>query len=299
MYIGSVRFYKHIIVLVLSTVILLLVINILVLKAKYMNLEKALGNESAIAASNKQSSKNNSFVQHNQEKNSMSYQNDYPELYADRTKIVKRETDKVVYLTFDDGPSDRTLEILDILDQYNIKATFFVIYKDDEKSKDIYREIVKRGHTIAIHSASHSYQLIYKSMDDYLQDFNKLYKQIETVTGIKVQLFRFPGGSINPYDLNIYQQISAEMLRRGFIYFDWNVSGADSAPEVSTNSIYNTVVENVQKNNKAVVLLHDSEYKTSTVAALDKIIPDLQDSGYTFDKLDGSVTAITFTYINY
>ena len=299
MYIGSVRFYKHIIMLLISTVILLLVINILALKAKYMNLERTSGNVSAIAASSKHSSQNNSFFRYNQEKSSMPYQNDYPGLYADRTKIMKSETDKVVYLTFDDGPSDRTREILDILDRYNIKATFFVIYKDDEKSKDIYREIVNRGHTIAIHSASHRYQQIYNSMDDYLQDFNKLYKQIETVTGIKVQLFRFPGGSINPYDLNIYQQIAGEMLRRGFIYFDWNVSGGDSTSEVSANSIYNTVIKNVQKNNKAVVLLHDSEYKSSTVAALNKIIPDLHDTGYTFDKLDGSVTAITFTYLNY
>lgn len=226
------------------------------------------------------------------------YQKLYPDLYVHKNTTQTMETAavKTIYLTFDDGPSQHTSDILDILDRYNVKATFFVIYHDDENSKNTYREIVKRGHTIAVHSASHQYTEIYKSVEDFLADFDIIYNQIEKVTGVKPELFRFPGGSLNSYNIHIYQELIAEMLRRGFTYHDWNVSGGDADSNATRGSVYANVVENVKKHDKSVVLLHDSSSGVATLAALEDIIVDLQDSGYTFAKLDGSVMPFTFAY---
>jgi peptidoglycan/xylan/chitin deacetylase (PgdA/CDA1 family) len=224
------------------------------------------------------------------------YQKIYPSLYARKSMKSEVVAIKTIYLTFDDGPSSNTLEILDTLESYNVKATFFVIYNDDEASKNMYREIVRRGHTIAIHSASHKYSEIYKSVENYLADFDKIYNQIVQVTGVKPDLFRFPGGSINPYNVHIHQEIIAEMLRRGFTYHDWNVSAGDLASNATRGSVYASVVQNAKKHNKSIVLLHDRADKNATVLALEDIIVDLQASGYFFAKLDGSVMPFTFAY---
>lgn len=302
MYFGSVRFYKHFILLVTVAVIFILLGGIVVLNHRNHDLQKALedGAVKAQADATWLAVSNASLIKGYQQQYNMSYQTDYPDLYSIRPSSLKRVEGKAVYLTFDDGPSDRTLEILDILDRYQVKATFFVIYQNDEKSKRIYQEIVDRGHTIAVHSASHKYSKIYTSVDAFLKDFRIIYTQITTVTGVKPQIFRFPGGSINPYNVDIYQQLVAEMLRRGFVYFDWNVSGGDSDPDITSEEIIETVENNVSKYDKSIVLLHDSETKYATVDALGSIIRDLQDSGYTFHKLDKSVPAVNFAYkINY
>ena len=120
-----------------------------------------------------------------------------------------RRSRKTVYLTFDDGPSARTPEVLKILEEYGVKATFFVVGKDTEQSKQWMRDIVAAGHTIGVHSFTHDYREIYSSVEDYLDDFAKEYALIEEVTGVPPQIFRFPGGSINAYNGHIYQEIVA------------------------------------------------------------------------------------------
>lgn len=100
-----------------------------------------------------------------------------------------------VYLTFDDGPSDLTPEVLDLLDKYDAKATFFVVYTDDEEYTSYLKEIVDRGHTIALHSYSHDYNKIYKSVDAFLEDFEKVYNWVYEETGVRPTLFRFPGAA--------------------------------------------------------------------------------------------------------
>ena len=102
-----------------------------------------------------------------------------------------------VYLTFDDGPSDRTAEILDILAEYDVKATFFVTGREDEQSQALYRRIVDEGHTLGMHSYSNKYSEIYQSEDAFAEDYRKLRDYLKEVTGVDCRYYRFPGGSSN------------------------------------------------------------------------------------------------------
>ena len=102
-----------------------------------------------------------------------------------------------VYLTFEDGPSDNTGEILDILAQYDVKATFFVVGKEDEESKALYQRIVDEGHTLGMHSYSNKYSQIYQSDEAFEEDFERLRDELHQVTGVNSIYYRFPGGSSN------------------------------------------------------------------------------------------------------
>lgn len=296
MYFGSVRFFKHLILLFICIVILSFMTATIVLTAKNKELNQKIAINSDWVSSSSLNFRLDGLYAAAAEHTELSYQTLYPDLYVPKSTKTTETAAKTIYLTFDDGPSKHTLDILDILDRYNVKATFFVVYYDDEASKNIYKEIVKRGHTIGVHTASHKYTEIYKSVDDYLADFDLIFTQIERVTGVKPELFRFPGGSINPYNARIHEELIAEMLRRGFTYHDWNVSGGDADSNATRMSVYKHVTEEAKQYNKSVVLLHDSSSEVATEAALEDIIVDLQDSGYAFAKLDGSVVPFTFAY---
>lgn len=204
------------------------------------------------------------------------------------------EKGKIVYLTFDDGPSQRTTEILDILKKYDIKATFFVLYNDSSQAREIIKRAYDEGHTIGVHSTSHSYKEIYKSVDSFLSDFEICFNYINEITGDLPSIFRFPGGSVNNYNKNVRKDIVKELSRRGFTYFDWNVSGEDATNSYTEESIYNDVVMGCKGRTSSVVLLHDSSTKKETVAALERIIPDLLEQGYIFRPLDENVKPTVF-----
>ncbi|NLO82480.1 MAG: polysaccharide deacetylase [Clostridiales bacterium] len=221
------------------------------------------------------------------------YQHKYPELYCKPSNgFVHKE--KVAYLTFDDGPSSRTQEVLDILRKYNIKATFFVVTSNTKTS--LLKRIAEEGHAIGIHTNSHVYRDIYRSVEAFLDDFYAAYQKVYEETGIKAEIFRFPGGSLNAYNMGIYQEIIAEMLRRGFIYYDWNISTNDSNPKISAKEIIKTIKNSVDGQNKLIILCHDSEQKYETVKALPGIIEFLKKEGYTFEKLDNTVEPVVFSY---
>ncbi|MBD5146188.1 MAG: polysaccharide deacetylase [Ruminococcus sp.] len=222
----------------------------------------------------------------------------YPELYADNPPTAFKEDSGTIYLTFDDGPSDRTSDILEILDRYDIKATFFVCGGNGEKEQELMRQVAEAGHTIGIHSISHDYEKIYASVESYLDDFYETYMSVYNATGVKPQIFRFPGGSINNYNRFTYMQIIAEMTRRGFVYYDWNVSGEDAVKGADWTSIYNNIMSGIQRNtaDRSIVLLHDSQSKENTVYVLEDVIDELLADGYKFDKLDNTVNPATFTY---
>ncbi len=198
---------------------------------------------------------------------------------------------RTVYLTFDDGPSYLTPQVLDILDRYQIKATFFVTYTEKPEIVPYYNEIVKRGHTIAIHTASHEYEQIYSSMDAFIADFEKIYNYVRDLTGVSCQLYRFPGGSTTNLNLGIREQIKAWLEQRGIIYHDWNVVNGDGAT-VTADEAYHNVVDNIVQRTHPVVLMHDGVKKETTVEALPRIIETLQSWGFTFAPLDPSVEPI-------
>ncbi len=219
------------------------------------------------------------------------YVNRYPNLYANpRTEWNSIEDGvKICYLTFDDGPSENTLKVLDVLDQYKIKAIFFVIGEEielNDKNKEILKEISDRGHMIALHTYCHDYRTIYASVDAFLADYERVFNVIEEITGQRPYIYRFPGGSYNSSAKRVRKDIVEEMERRGFIYYDWNVSGEDSVGTPSSYTIMKNVKRDLTRYQLPVVLLHDGQTNQVTAKALSKIIEMISEKGYAFGRLD-------------
>lgn len=132
---------------------------------------------------------------------------------------TKEQAQKIAYLTFDDGPSEQTIIVLDILKEENIHATFFLIGEEITPEREaIVKRMVEEGHTIGLHTYCHDYDVIYRSVDDFLADYEKLYKRLYEVTGLKPSIFRFPGGSTNRYGKTMIKAVKNEMERRGFCF---------------------------------------------------------------------------------
>lgn len=185
-----------------------------------------------------------------------------------------------VYLTFDDGPSDNTDAILDTLDDYGVKATFFVTGKEDEHSKEMYQRIVDEGHTIGMHSYSHKYSDIYSSVDAFASDLDRIQNLIYDVTGVDCLYYRFPGGSSNQVSNVEMARYIEYLTRNGISYFDWNVSSGDATSQAySPDELVENVMRDVVKYKTSVVLMHDADAKDATVAALPKLIESLQGVG--------------------
>ena len=222
----------------------------------------------------------------------------YPDFYAPQELNANVRETGVLYLTFDDGPSARTEEILDILAEKNVKATFFVFGGQDESKKATLQRIVAEGHTLAMHSYSHDYAKIYASVEDYLSDMYQIFSFIKETTGVTPTLFRFPGGSINGYNHGIYQELLSEMLRRGFVPFDWNISSEDAATNglVPAETLVNNVTRGAAKVQRGVILMHDSAAKTTTVQALAPMIDRLREQGFELKALTPEVLPVLYSY---
>ena len=206
-----------------------------------------------------------------------------------RTVKVKHivSGDKVIYLTFDDGPSAYTQRLLDVLDKYNVKVTFFVTgaYPD---YYNMIGEAYRRGHTIAIHTYSHKYNEIYTSVDAYFEDLNKIRDILVAQTGEEPWLVRFPGGTNNTvsrkYCPGIMTALSQELPARGYTYCDWNVSSGDAGGVSSEQGVINNVINQCSSKGTSVVLQHD--IKGFSVDAVDNIIEWGLANGYTFKAMD-------------
>ncbi len=198
---------------------------------------------------------------------------------------------KFAYLTFDDGPSSNTEQILNILKEYDAKATFFVIGSETEYSKHLYKRIIEEGHAIGLHSYSHVYSDIYKSEDAFMESMYQLRNLVEDTTGVRPDILRFPGGSNTTFTTRyggaeLASSLTNRIHREGMQYFDWNVCGQDATrPLVSTPVIVDAVLRGARGRNQAIVLLHDAPAKKTTVEALPAIIEGLKAQGYTFEVL--------------
>ncbi|MEI7883883.1 MAG: polysaccharide deacetylase family protein [Clostridia bacterium] len=227
---------------------------------------------------------------------SFPYQAKYPELYC-QMPLQTLPDEKTLYLTFDDGPSSYTGKILDELKKQNIKATFFILGNKISKNIPILKRIIAEGHSIGIHTYSHNYKTIYFSVDSYLADFKKSYDLIYNEVGIKPTIFRFPGGSINTYNRNIYQPIIAEMTRRGFTYYDWNISAEDATDNSSPSLIKDNILKNVAKTKHGIILMHDKENPFYYSIFFENTITALKTSGYKFLPIDNTVVPVSFAYL--
>lgn len=183
---------------------------------------------------------------------------------------------KVVYLTFDDGPSHNTGRILDILDEYNVKATFFTIGNEAEEFVDEYKRIVEDGHSIGMHSYSHKYNEIYKSVEAFDEDFNKVSSYIESVTGTAPKLYRFPGGSSNLVSSIPMENFIKYLNDKGITYFDWNVSAQDAeGKELPVDTLLENIFKDINKKDICVVLMHDADNLGTTVDMLPELLKRL------------------------
>lgn len=200
---------------------------------------------------------------------------------------------KQVYLTFDDGPSRETEKILDILKEKDVKATFFVIGRDDQFSKKIYKRIVEEGHTLGMHSYSHILTEIYASMDAFQKDFNKLYKLLLGTTGVQPEYYRFPGGSKNTVNQLPIDQYKTFLADQGVSYQDWNVIAANgTADQVSRKEMVKSVLDGVSRYATSIVLLYDSADKKMTAKSLGMIIDRLREGGYELLPIDEGTTPV-------
>ncbi len=187
---------------------------------------------------------------------------------------------KQVYLTFDDGPSRNTDRILDILKEYDVKATFFVVGKTDENSVRAYQRIVDEGHTLGMHSYSHKYDEIYESKESFVEDMDRLQEYLYQTTGIWSRFYRFPGGSSNTVSKVDMQELISYFNECGITYYDWNISSGDAASaQISVDSLVDNCVNGIEGKNVCMILMHDSSAKNNTVEALPKIIERIQSRG--------------------
>ncbi len=200
--------------------------------------------------------------------------------------------ENTVYLTFDDGPNNTTtIQILDILKKYGVKATFFVTSTnggDDSVIKRAYDE----GHKIAVHTASHDYAKIYKSTAAFWDDFNKISSRIEKITGEKPTLMRSPGGASNTesrhYSSGIMKKLTIEAEEKGLSYFDWNRDSTDAEIATDTSDkVYDQVTLDLNEATGNVILMHD--IKKTTAGALERIIQYAQENEFKFDVLNENV----------
>ncbi|MCY1712944.1 polysaccharide deacetylase [Caproiciproducens galactitolivorans] len=226
------------------------------------------------------------------------YQAMYPHLYAGTLEPSAPVKKKTVYLTFDDGPSNLTVPLLNVLDTYHVKATFFVIGRTDRQSVEAIKEIVNRGHAIGVHSYTHQYKQIYASPAAFLDDFAKMHDLIENTTGVDTKIYRYAGGSVNGYNKSTARDIIAEMNRRRYVYYDWNVDSGDAETGATAKSIYREVINGVHRHSDSVVLFHNTKFKASTLNDMSKIIKTLQSQGYSFEKLDPSVDSVSYRFNN-
>lgn len=214
------------------------------------------------------------------------------------TEVPKEEDQtliegKKVYLTFDDGPSENTEKILEILKKTKTKATFFVIGHTDEHSKEMYRRIYEEGHTLAMHSYTHQYQKIYQSVNAYKKDMTKLYNLLYDITGQKPKFIRFPGGSSNTVSNVDMKDIILYTKKAGYTYFDWNVINGDATGQtLSDEQMINNVISGVDMYDSSVVLMHDCAGKEQTVRTLPDIIKKLKKMKVTMLPINDTTTLV-------
>ncbi len=212
----------------------------------------------------------------------------------DENSVVQKEMDqgdgvKRSYLTFDDGPSIYTDEIIDILNDYGVHATFFVCGTGDtdESLRHVYKRIVENGNTIGMHSYSHIYSRVYGDLDLFQYDLDKIRNLIYNETGVVPRYYRFPGGSGNTIaSLPMIQYISV-LYSQGMEYYDWNVyCGDSSGRSLSSREIVKNTLDGVDRRRTSVILLHDTGSRRSTVDALPGILDGLIARGADIRPID-------------
>ena len=205
--------------------------------------------------------------------------------------------EKTIYLTFDDGPGPYTQELLDVLEQYGVRATFFVV---DSDYRHLMKNIIDGGHSIGIHSISHDYETVYADPDSYFSDLTGMQQIIYEQTGVWTTLMRFPGGGSNLISKRtcpgIMQTLTVAVQNAGYQYFDWNVDSEDASAAHSVSAVFDNVIKGIQECETAMVLQHDI-HKYS-VDAVEKIIQWGMENGYQFQAIRDTTPGFHHDVVN-
>lgn len=203
-----------------------------------------------------------------------------------------------VYLTFDDGPSANTTALLEALDEYGIRATFFVTGQYEGDTAALLQSIAEAGHSIGLHSYSHNYDAIYSYSEAFWADLEQVDALVAGATGQTALLYRFPGGSQNTHCPQwLRQQLRAELERRGYVYFDWNVvSGDQGSRLLSAQELFENVVAGAARVEQGplVVLFHDTNHCKTTPEAVRLVVEHFLEEGWQFRSLTEETAPIHF-----
>lgn len=274
--IGRVHRIKSMIVFALTLWVIISMLLMLFLSVKVVMLQQDVNDLKKVIlhSSENKISKDRNTTGETQTDQELLMQNSAEDNLANANDTLK------VYLTFDDGPSDNTDRILDILDDYNVKATFFVVGRTDQHSKEMYKRIVKEGHTLGMHSYTHKYSEVYASLTSFKKDFERIQNLLYDVTGVVSTYYRFPGGSSNKVSNSDMSVFIKYLNQQDISYFDWNVMCGDATTSGYTkDDLVENVMKDVVKYKTSVVLMHDAADKDKTVEALPKLIEKLQQKG--------------------
>ncbi|MED4751401.1 exo-beta-N-acetylmuramidase NamZ domain-containing protein [Brevibacillus choshinensis] len=221
-----------------------------------------------------------------------------PPVTPPATKPANPATDKVAYLTFDDGPSPVTPQVLDTLKKFGVKATFFIVGRSVAGHEAILKRTLAEGHAIGGHTYSHDYRIVYKSMEAFFADLERGNDMIEKAIGMRPTIFRYPGGSTNTVshkyqDPKVYNQshpvmnaIKAEANKREYTFIDWNVTNGDArSNKYTAQGALANIKQQVKSQKEIVILMHDASTKGPTAQALPEVITFLKSKGYRFDVI--------------
>lgn len=273
------------------------------LEAKYSNDVASEPEESTGFVESETDSSTESSAVDTEETTDTETETESEELYANvitgidtEENLAEASDTHYVYLTFNSVPGDNTEKILDVLAQYQVKATFFVVGSEDDTNNAIYQRIVNEGHTIGMHSYSNQYSLIYSSTEDFKADYLKISDFLYELTGTRSAYYRFPGGSGNQIS-NVNMAEFVHVLNQEQItYFDWNVSAGDASSSYTKDDVLNNVLDGVSKYKTSVVLLHDGTNKSTTVEALGPLIEALHSQGAVIQPIDENTNVIQYIH---
>lgn len=199
-------------------------------------------------------------------------------------QIYKQTSNRIAYLTFDDGPSEAvTPKILDILKEQQIKATFFVVGKSAEKNPELIKRIFEEWHMLANHTFTHDYSIIYSSSQGLIEELNRTEDLIQKILEVDypLRLMRFPGGSYG--EKSVFKRAINEA---GYLYLDWNsLNGDAEGQEMTEERLMHRFISTAINKDSLIILLHDTETKSINIDLLPKIIKYLREEGYVFDSL--------------
>lgn len=211
-------------------------------------------------------------------------------VFAQQEAALSAPPEKWVCLTFDDGPSKTTPAVLDALKNAGVPATFFVVATGyNDKYLPLVSQAQAAGHQIALHSASHEYDQIYRSPENYWKDLELLRQRLSPyLDASDLRYLRFPGGSTNTVSRRyggkgVMQQLKQQAVQKGYRYVDWNVCAEDAVGgKPSAETIFRNVIREAQGQEQCIVLMHDSATTRTTAETLPDIIQWFKDQGYTF-----------------